>query len=162
MLEVRGLHKRYGDLVAVHDVSFVVGSGEMIGLLGQNIPTATANKTVRDTMPIVASCHLRTLSQTIRTGRDFDGERVCPPLEEARPAAEPNGGKRPGASARRMAAGVRAAEETGDDGGPDRSEVPEIELARAFFRGEINAEEVARRLQRGGAGPDRPDAPSDR
>jgi ABC-2 type transport system ATP-binding protein len=36
MLEVRGLHKRYGDLVAVHDVSFVVGSGEMIGLLGPN------------------------------------------------------------------------------------------------------------------------------
>jgi ABC-2 type transport system ATP-binding protein len=36
MLEVRGLHKRYGDLVAVHDVSFEVRPGQMIGLLGPN------------------------------------------------------------------------------------------------------------------------------
>ena len=36
MLEVRGLHKRYGDLVAVHEVSFVARPGEIIGLLGPN------------------------------------------------------------------------------------------------------------------------------
>jgi ABC-2 type transport system ATP-binding protein len=36
MLEVRGLHKRYGELIAVHEVSFTVRSGEMIGLLGPN------------------------------------------------------------------------------------------------------------------------------
>jgi len=36
MLEVVGLHKRYGDLVAVHEVSFTAGVGEMIGLLGPN------------------------------------------------------------------------------------------------------------------------------
>src|SRR4051794_38736836 len=36
MLEVRGLHKRYGDLVAVHEVSFVAHPGEMVGLLGPN------------------------------------------------------------------------------------------------------------------------------
>src|SRR3954451_22708803 len=36
MLVVRGLHKRYGDLVAVHDVSFTARPGEMVGLLGPN------------------------------------------------------------------------------------------------------------------------------
>ncbi len=36
MLEVTELHKRYGALVAVHDVSFVVRPGEMLGLLGPN------------------------------------------------------------------------------------------------------------------------------
>src|SRR5689334_4292875 len=36
MLEVRGLHKRYGELIAVHEVSFSAGAGEMIGLLGPN------------------------------------------------------------------------------------------------------------------------------
>ena len=36
MLEVRGLHKRYGDLVAVDEVSFTARPGEMVGLLGPN------------------------------------------------------------------------------------------------------------------------------
>jgi ABC-2 type transport system ATP-binding protein len=36
MLEVSTLHKRYGDLVAVEEVSFVARPGEMIGLLGPN------------------------------------------------------------------------------------------------------------------------------
>src|ERR1019366_672024 len=36
MLEVTGLHKRYGNLVAVEDVSFVARPGEMVGLLGPN------------------------------------------------------------------------------------------------------------------------------
>src|SRR5436309_1955274 len=36
MLEVRALHKRYGDLVAVHEVSFDAHPGQMVGLLGPN------------------------------------------------------------------------------------------------------------------------------
>src|SRR5690349_2465311 len=36
MLEVKALHKRYGDLVAVHEVSFLARPGEMVGLLGPN------------------------------------------------------------------------------------------------------------------------------
>jgi ABC-2 type transport system ATP-binding protein len=36
MLEVRSLQKRYGDLTAVYEVSFVVRPGEMLGLLGPN------------------------------------------------------------------------------------------------------------------------------
>ena len=36
MLEVRGLQKRYGSLVAVEEVSFRASAGEMVGLLGPN------------------------------------------------------------------------------------------------------------------------------
>ena len=36
MLEVHELHKRYGELIAVHEVSFVARQGEMVGLLGPN------------------------------------------------------------------------------------------------------------------------------
>ena len=36
MLEVSGLHKKYGDLVAVHEVSFRAEAGETVGLLGPN------------------------------------------------------------------------------------------------------------------------------
>ena len=36
MIEARGISKRYGDLLAVRDVSFEVGRGEVVGFLGPN------------------------------------------------------------------------------------------------------------------------------
>ena len=36
VLSVRALHKRYGELVAVEELSFEVGRGEIVGLLGPN------------------------------------------------------------------------------------------------------------------------------
>ena len=36
MIEVAGLHKEYGATVAVNDVSFAVGEGEIFGILGPN------------------------------------------------------------------------------------------------------------------------------
>jgi ABC-2 type transport system ATP-binding protein len=36
MLEIRALTKRYGALTAIHDLSFTVRSGEVLGLLGPN------------------------------------------------------------------------------------------------------------------------------
>jgi ABC-2 type transport system ATP-binding protein len=36
VIEVRGLHKEYGDTVAVDDVSFTVSEGEIFGILGPN------------------------------------------------------------------------------------------------------------------------------
>jgi ABC-2 type transport system ATP-binding protein len=36
VIEARGLSKRYGDVVAVHDVSFSVRKGEVVGFLGPN------------------------------------------------------------------------------------------------------------------------------
>jgi hypothetical protein len=88
---------------------------EVIGQMGEVIPTPTANAVVDRVQPIAADCNLKRLSQTIRSGIDFDGHRIAPPLEETTPA-NTNGGKRPKASARRMAAGVRAADPTGDNG----------------------------------------------
>lgn len=36
MIEVRNLTKRYGDLTAIHDISFSVARGEILGFLGPN------------------------------------------------------------------------------------------------------------------------------
>ena len=36
MIEVRSLHKRFGQVVAVDDVSFVAKDGAVTGLLGPN------------------------------------------------------------------------------------------------------------------------------
>ncbi|WP_286900504.1 ABC transporter ATP-binding protein [Thermocrispum sp.] len=36
VIEVQGLHKRYGDKIAVDDVSFAVEEGEIFGILGPN------------------------------------------------------------------------------------------------------------------------------
>jgi len=36
VIEVQNLHKRYGDTVAVGDVSFTVHEGEIFGILGPN------------------------------------------------------------------------------------------------------------------------------
>ncbi|MEM6456691.1 MAG: ABC transporter ATP-binding protein [Acidobacteriota bacterium] len=36
MIDARSLHRRYGDFTAVHDVSFSVAEGEIVGLLGPN------------------------------------------------------------------------------------------------------------------------------
>jgi ABC-2 type transport system ATP-binding protein len=36
VIEVQGLHKRYGDTVAVDDVSLTVAEGEIFGILGRN------------------------------------------------------------------------------------------------------------------------------
>ena len=36
MIEVRDLEKRYGDVRAVKGLSFDVGRGEIVGLLGHN------------------------------------------------------------------------------------------------------------------------------
>ena len=36
MIEVKGISRRYGSLLAVDDVSFSIGTGEIVGLLGHN------------------------------------------------------------------------------------------------------------------------------
>ena len=36
MLELRGLTRRYGDVLALDNVSFTVGEGQMFGFIGPN------------------------------------------------------------------------------------------------------------------------------
>ena len=36
MIEVKNLTKRYGSNLAVHDISFEIGEGEIVGFLGPN------------------------------------------------------------------------------------------------------------------------------
>jgi hypothetical protein len=134
---------------------------EVIGLLGQNLPAAAATQTVRNTLPIVANCQLRRLSQSIRDGRDFQGEQVAPPLEETAPP-DSNGGKRPTASARRMAAGVRPTDLTGDIGDDEErawNEMLDEGLADAVQTGEIDLNEVFLRSRGLGPKPDSPAGP---
>jgi len=68
MLELRGLHKRYGDLVAVEEVSFVARAGETIGLLGPN----GAGKTT--TVSMIAGLLRPDRGQVLIDGGEVRGE----------------------------------------------------------------------------------------
>lgn len=55
MLEVRSLQVRYGDFVAVHDVSFAVQQGEAVALVGPNgAGKTTVLRAVYGLVPVVA------------------------------------------------------------------------------------------------------------
>jgi hypothetical protein len=92
---------------------------------------------------IVGDCHLKTVGKVLKDGTDYHGNFYAPPLDQAAPPPDrPNGGKRPSASAQRMAAGVRAAVQTGDIGAYDEAawnERLEEEMARAVQTGDIGA-----------------------
>ena len=68
MLEVRSLRKTYGDLVAVHDVSFVVQPGEVVGLLGPN----GAGKTT--TVSMIAGLVTPAAGQVLIGGQPLSGD----------------------------------------------------------------------------------------
>ncbi len=73
MLEVRGLRKTYGDLVAVHDVSFSVQPGEVLGLLGPN--GAGKSTTVAMIAGLVAPVAGEVLIQGAPLGGDTDPKK---------------------------------------------------------------------------------------
>jgi hypothetical protein len=111
-------------------------------VMAHSIEAPRANEVTRDMVAIVGDCHLKTLGQHLRDGTDYEGRPIAAPLEQTPPATDANGGKRPGAAARRMAAGVPPAVPTGDIGGDvvdawnnrlDR------EMARAVQTGDIGA-----------------------
>ena len=70
MIEVQGLTKLYGSLVAVDDLSFVVAPGEVLGLVGPN--GAGKTTTLRSLVGII-----RPTRGTIRIGgRDLERDPV--------------------------------------------------------------------------------------
>jgi hypothetical protein len=90
---------------------------------------------------IVGDCHLKTLGQHLRDGTNYDGKPIAPPLGATPLPTDPNGGKRPSASAQRMAAGVPRAVRTGDIGAEMTAwhEQLDEEMARAVQTGDIGA-----------------------
>ncbi|MCO6382669.1 ABC transporter ATP-binding protein [Oceanicola sp. 502str15] len=69
-LEIAGLHKRFGGLVAVRDVSFKLQSGEVVGLLG---PNGSGKTTVLNMISGALPCD----GGTVRIG-DTDITRMKP------------------------------------------------------------------------------------
>ena len=74
MIEVKGLRKEYGSLVAVEDVSFRAEPGTIFGLLGPN----GAGKST--TIGCISGL-LRPTAGTVRVlGHDVVGEARCSPF----------------------------------------------------------------------------------
>jgi len=70
LLQVRNLHKRYGDFVALHDVSFEVDRGEILGFLGPN----GAGKTTA--MMILAGLKTKDGGEVIIDGKHLEEDPV--------------------------------------------------------------------------------------
>jgi ABC-2 type transport system ATP-binding protein len=71
MIEARGLTKRYGDVVAVDDVSFEIGKGEVVGFLGPN----GAGKTT--TMRLLTGFIPPTDGTAVIAGHDIFGDPIA-------------------------------------------------------------------------------------
>jgi ABC-2 type transport system ATP-binding protein len=66
VIEVDKLTKRYGDLLAVNDISFTVNKGEVFALLGPNGAGKTTTVEIMDTIRM-----LRRISMTSSTASAF-------------------------------------------------------------------------------------------
>lgn len=68
MLEIRDLHRRYGEVVALDGVSFTVGSGQVVGFVGRN----GAGKTT--TMRVVVGVVRPDRGEVVWQGAPVDGD----------------------------------------------------------------------------------------
>jgi hypothetical protein len=114
---------------------------QVMDVMAHSIAAPRANEVTRDMVAIVGDCHLQTLGQHLRDGTDYVGRPIAPPLGTPPLPTDPNGGKRPGASARRMAAAVPRAVRTGDIGEETTAWHDRLdeEMARAVQTGDIGA-----------------------
>lgn len=80
MIEVSGLSKKYGDKTALEDVSFSVGEGEIVGLLGLN---GAGKSTTMTSLPAISAqlperCALRGWTYSSRRARCGRWWAICP------------------------------------------------------------------------------------
>jgi ABC-2 type transport system ATP-binding protein len=83
VIEVRNLHKRYRDRVAVHDLSFGVERGEIFGILGPNGAGKTTTVEIIEGLRVPDSGTVSVLGLDPRTGGDQLRQRVGAQLQES-------------------------------------------------------------------------------
>jgi ABC-2 type transport system ATP-binding protein len=83
VIEVRNLHKRYRDHVAVHDVSFSVEQGEIFGILGPNGAGKTTTVECIEGLRSPDGGTVRVLGLDPRTDRHELHQRVGAQLQES-------------------------------------------------------------------------------
>jgi ABC-2 type transport system ATP-binding protein len=83
VIEVRNLHKRYRDRVAVHDLSFSVERGEIFGILGPNGAGKTTTVEIIEGLRVPDSGTVSVLGLDPRTGGDQLRQRVGAQLQES-------------------------------------------------------------------------------
>ncbi|WP_150249109.1 ABC transporter ATP-binding protein [Nocardiopsis deserti] len=84
IIDVRNLHKRYGEKVAVDDVSFTVEEGEIFGILGSNGAGKTTTVECVAGMRPADSGSVTVLGRDPRRERDEVRQRLGVQLQEAR------------------------------------------------------------------------------
>ncbi|MFD9889999.1 ABC transporter ATP-binding protein [Amycolatopsis sp. NPDC059027] len=84
VIEVHGLRKRYGDKVAVHDVSFDVERGEIFGILGPNGAGKTTTVECLEGLRVPDGGTLSVLGLDPRRDKDEVRQRVGVQLQESR------------------------------------------------------------------------------
>ena len=83
IIEVQNLHKRYGDTVAVDDVSFTVERGEIFGILGRNGAGKTTMVECVEGLRTPDGGTVRVLGLDPRRDRDELTQRVGAQLQES-------------------------------------------------------------------------------
>src|SRR5262249_27182311 len=129
---------------------------QVLELGAHGIEPPRANQVARDLVTIVGACNLQSVSKVLRDGTDYHGQRFGPPPTGLPPAPEGDGGKRPRASARRMAGGIDPAVPTGDNGPtPDLNELF-AEVVRAVHSVDNGPERATRGWYRPESGTGQP------
>jgi len=83
VIEVRGLVKRYGDLVAVDGIDFEVAPGEVFGLLGPNGAGKTTTVEILEGLREPDSGQVKVLGIDVATGADALKPRIGVSLQTA-------------------------------------------------------------------------------
>jgi ABC-2 type transport system ATP-binding protein len=93
MLELKGLTRRYGDLVALDDLSFTVAEGQMFGFVGPNgAGKITANAGIDASAGRLCGGALRVMAPSDRIQRPDPGQvdRLADGWSDEQPLTRPS------------------------------------------------------------------------